>query len=46
MPPAFDRCVKKVKAKGGAGNAYAICRASMGTDAEIMKKAKKKKKGY
>jgi hypothetical protein len=47
MPAAFDRCVKKVKAKGGADNAYAICRASMGTDKEIMAKSKKKKKkGY
>lgn len=47
MPAAYDRCVKKVKAKGGVVNPYAICRASMGTNKEIMAKAKKKKKkGY
>lgn len=45
MPKAFDRCVKQVKAKGGVTNAYAVCRASMGSDEEIMKR-KKKKKGY
>jgi hypothetical protein len=26
----FDRCVTKVKRKGGAKNPYAICNASMG----------------
>ena len=26
----FDRCVTKVKSKGGAKNPYAICNASMG----------------
>ena len=49
MPRAFDRCVQHVKAKGGVGDPYAVCRASMGTDKEIMKKHKKptkKKKGY
>jgi len=47
MPAIFDRCVRDVKAKGGAKNAYAICRASLGSDKEIMAKAKKKKKkGY
>lgn len=46
MPRQFDRCVKKVKAKGGVKNAYAICRASIGTDKEIMARSKKKKKGY
>ena len=48
MPKAFDRCVQKVTAKGGVRNAYAVCRASMGTDQEIMARSKKKrkKKGY
>ena len=48
MPAAFDRCVKKVKRKGGVSNPYAVCRASMGTDQEIMARSKKKrkKKGY
>ena len=44
-PAAFDRCVKKVKAKGGAANPYAICRASLGSNADIARRQKKKKKG-
>ena len=43
MPAALERCVKHVKAKGKAKNAWAVCRASMGSDAEIA--ARKKKKG-
>lgn len=27
-PPKFDRCVKDVKRKGGAANAYAVCTAA------------------
>ena len=27
-PAKFDRCVKEVQAKGGAGNAYAVCTAA------------------
>ena len=46
MPQVFDRCVKKVKAKGGAKNPYAICRASLGSDKDIMARKKKKKRGY
>lgn len=46
-PAAYDRCVRKVKAKGGAVNPYAICRSTMGSDKEILaKQKKKKKKGY
>lgn len=45
MPRAFDRCVQDVKRKGGVGNPYAVCRASMGTDKEIMARSKKKHKG-
>lgn len=37
MPTKFDRCVKKVKRKGGVRNPYAVCKAA-------MKKGKKKKK--
>jgi len=37
MPAKLHRCVKKVKAKGGATNPWAVCQAS-------MKKAAKKKK--
>jgi len=50
MPASFDRCVKHVKARGGVTNPYAVCRGSMGSDADIHKreqmKKKKKKKGY
>ena len=45
MPAAFDRCVKQVKAKGKVTNPYAICRASMGTDKQILARQKTKKKG-
>ena len=44
MPAAFDRCVKHVKAKGKVTNPYAVCRASMGTDAQIVAREKRKKK--
>lgn len=40
MPAAFDRCVKDVKAKGKVDNPYAVCRASMGTDAQIKARHK------
>ena len=48
MPASFDRCVQKVKRRGGVRNPYAVCRASMGSDKEIMArhKRKKKKRGY
>lgn len=49
MPASFDRCVKKVKAKGGVTNPYAVCRGSMGSDEDIKRREmakKKKKKGY
>jgi len=42
MPAAYDRCVKHVKKGGGAKNAYAVCRASMGSDAEIKAKHRSK----
>lgn len=29
MPAKFDRCVRKVQAKGKAKNAYAVCNAAM-----------------
>ncbi len=40
MPASFDRCVKQVKAKGEVKNPHAVCRAAMGTDAEIQKRSK------
>lgn len=39
MPAVFDRCVEHVKAQGKAKNPFAVCRASMGSDAEIAKRA-------
>jgi len=29
MPAKLDRCVKKVKAKGGVKNPWAVCKASL-----------------
>jgi hypothetical protein len=37
MPEQFDRCVRKVKAKGGVRNPHAVCR-------ESLKKGRKRKK--
>ena len=31
-PEKLDRCVRKVKAKGDARNAYAVCNASLSRD--------------
>ena len=36
----FDRCVTKVKRKGGGKNPYAICNASMGGKARRKGKSK------
>lgn len=41
MPEKFDRCVRKVRAKGGAKNPYAVCHASM----KKKRKRRKKKTG-
>jgi hypothetical protein len=43
MPEVFDRCVRKVKAKGKVSNAWAVCRGSLGTDKRIKARRKKKK---
>jgi hypothetical protein len=44
MPAALERCVNHVKAKGhGVSSAFAICRSSMGTNAQILAREKKKK---
>jgi hypothetical protein len=37
----FDRCVTKVKRKGGAKNPYAICNASMGGKSKSNGKGRK-----
>jgi hypothetical protein len=39
----FDRCVTKVKRKGGAKNPYAVCNASMGGKSKSKGKANGKK---
>ena len=38
----FDRCVTKVKQKGGAKNPYAICNASMGGKSKSKSNDKRK----
>ena len=43
MPKELDRCVKKVKRKG-VRNPWAVCRSTMGSDAQIRARKKKKKK--
>ena len=44
MPAMFDRCVEQVKRHGKVKNAYAVCRGSLGSDADIKKREKKKRK--
>jgi len=44
MPAEYDRCVEHVKAKGGADNPFAVCRASMGSDKEIKARRRGKKR--
>jgi hypothetical protein len=38
----FDRCVTKVKRKGGGKNPYAICNASMGRKSKSKSNSKSK----
>ena len=44
MPRELEKCVRKVRARGKAKNPYAVCRASMGTDAAIRARRKKTRK--
>ena len=44
MPRELDSCVRKVRAKGKAQNPFAVCRASLGTDAEIKARRKVKRR--
>lgn len=37
----FDRCVTKVKSKGGGKNPYAVCNASMGRKLYSTSESKK-----
>ena len=41
MPKKFESCVKKVKAKGGDYNPYAVCRVSTGYYGPTRHKKKK-----
>lgn len=43
MPAKLDRCVRKVKRKG-VRNPFAVCRAQLGSDAEIKAREKRKKR--
>lgn len=43
MPKELDSCVKQVKKKKKKGNAYAICRAALGTDKQIRQRRGKRK---
>ena len=43
MPAKFDRCVRKVRAQGGVRNPFAVCRAQLGSDAEIRAREKRKR---
>ena len=40
----FDRCVTKVKRKGGVKNPYAICNASMGGKSKSKSKSRSNSK--
>jgi len=42
LPEKLDRCVSKVKAKGGVENAWAVCKASMGSDSNNNSKKQEK----
>ena len=43
MSRELDSCVRQVKAKGGSRNAWAVCRASLGSDEQIKARRGKKK---
>lgn len=38
MPEKLDRCVSKVKSKGGVDNAWAVCNASIGKETKTQEK--------
>ena len=40
MPAKLERCVADVKAKGKKVNPWAVCRSTLGTDAEIVARDK------
>ena len=44
MPREIESCVRQVRGKGKAKNPYAVCRASMGTNAEIAARRKKSRR--
>ena len=42
MPEKLERCVRKVKAKGGVRNAWAVCKASIYGKKKKRKNPKKR----
>ena len=44
MKEKLERCVRKVKKKGGIKNAWAVCKASLSRKTNWKKGAKRKKK--
>ena len=44
MPRELDSCVRQVKKKGNVDNAWAVCRAKLGSDEDIKRRRSKKTK--
>lgn len=42
MPAKLERCVKKVRAKGGVRDPWAVCVAALGTKKKKERKGRKK----
>jgi hypothetical protein len=44
MPEKLERCVRKVKKKGGVKNEWAVCKAALSGKTNWKKGARKRKK--
>lgn len=44
MPAKFDRCVRAVKRRGGARNAYAVCTTALANNPKKARKRRRKAK--
>ena len=44
MPEKLERCVRKVKKKGGVRNAWAVCKAALSGKTNWKKGVRKRKK--
>jgi len=42
MPAKLDRCVRKLKRKGGVKNPWAVCQAALSKKKKFKKRKKKK----